>query len=89
MENTNKNTTMPQCDKNAVISRFNSNSKVVEITETELRGLIFWAAVGIEKSRGGSYFSIVEFIKDNYKFMTHQKSKYKKLVFGSRLENGL
>ena len=75
--------------KTAVISRFRSDSKTVEITETELRGLMFWATVGIEESRGGSYYSVVEFIKDNYNFMTHQKSKYKKLFFGSRLKNGL
>jgi len=78
-----------QLIQSCVISRFRYDSKTVEITETELRGLIFWATAGIEKSNGGSYHSVVEFIKDNYKFMTYQKSRYKKLVFGSRLKNGL
>lgn len=83
-----ENENQPSC-LGDVISRFRSDSKTVEITETELRGLIFWATAGIEKSNGGSYHSVVEFIKYNYKFMTYQKSRYKKLVFGSRLKNGL
>jgi len=79
----------PALSKTAVISCFKSNSKKIEITETELRGLIFWATNGIEKSNGGSYSSIVEFIKYNANFMNYNKSKYKKLMFGTRLSNSL
>ena len=85
MTKLSKNTQVPQCDKSAVISRFRSDSKIVEITETELRGLIFWATAGIEKMRGGSYYSTIEFINDNYNLMSNDKKRYKKLVFGSRL----
>ena len=75
--------------KGAVISRFKSNSKPVTITETELRGLIFWATNGIERMNGGSYYSTVEFINDNYNIMSNEKDRYKKLSFGTRLKNGL
>lgn len=76
---------MSELPQTAVISRFRSDSKIVEITETELRGLIFWATAGIEKMRGGSYYSTIEFINDNYNLMSNDKKRYKKLVFGSRL----
>lgn len=89
MTELSKNAQVPQCDKTAVISRFRSDSKIVEITETELRGLIFWATVGIERMRGGSYDSTIEFINNNYSLMSNNKKRYKKLVFGSSLKNGL
>jgi hypothetical protein len=73
-------------DKTNIISNIRSNSKTIEITETELRGLIFWASNGIMKSRGGSYYSTIEFIKNNYNLMV-DKNRFKNLVFGSRLEN--
>jgi hypothetical protein len=38
---------------------------------------------------GGSYYSTVEFINDNYNLMQNDKAKYKKLSFGTRLKNGL
>ncbi len=60
--------------------------KKVEITETELRGLIFWAATGIEEKRGGSYYHTIEFINNNYNLMPNDKKRYKKLVFGSGLK---
>lgn len=69
-----------------VINSFKSNSKIVEITDTELRGLIFWATTGIEKSNNGSYSSIINFIKRNSGFMTHSDKRYKNLTFGSRLK---
>lgn len=75
--------------KGAVISRFKSNSKPVTITETELRALIFWATTGIERMNGGSYYSAMEFINDNYDIMHNNKDRYKKLRFGTRLKNGL
>lgn len=59
--------------------------KKVEITETELRGLIFWATIGIEKMRGGSYISTVEFIKNNTNLMHNDKKKYKELQFSTKL----
>jgi hypothetical protein len=60
--------------------------KYVEITETELRGLIFWASYGIEKSRGGSYSSIINFIKSRSNLMHNNKKRFKNLVFGSRIK---
>ena len=81
MKELSKNTEMPQCDKTAVISRFNPNFKVVEITETELMGLIFWATTGIEKMKGGSYYSTIEFINNNYNLMSNNKKRYKNLTF--------
>lgn len=87
-----KVSTKPKCKplkQGAVISRFKSNSKKVTITETELRGLIFWATNGIERMNGGSYYSTVEFINDNHGLMSNNKNRYKKLMFGTRLKNGL
>jgi|GWRWMinimDraft_6_1066014.scaffolds.fasta_scaffold02284_2 hypothetical protein len=86
---TSKKAPKPPLNKGDVISRFKSNSKKVVITETELRGLIFWASTGIEIMNGGSYYSTVEFINDNYNLMQNDKAKYKKLSFGTRLKNGL
>ena len=83
----NQENTNEPLSKTVVISRFRSDSKTVEITETELRGLIFWATVGIEKSNSGSYYSTIDFIKNNCNFMLYRKSKYKYLAFGSRLKN--
>jgi hypothetical protein len=86
---TSKKAQKPPLNKGGVISRFKSNSKKVVITETELRGLIFWASAGIERMNGGSYYSTVEFINDNYNLMQNDKTTYKKLSFGTRLKNGL
>jgi len=61
--------------------------KKVEITETELRGLIFWATQGIEKSRGGSYYSILDFIRGRGQIMTYNKKRYKKLEFATQLKD--
>jgi len=62
--------------------------KVVEITETELRGLIFWATVGIGNSNGGSYRSIIHFIKNHSKLM-NCRMRYKNLEFGNRLKESV
>ena len=62
------------------------NNNKIEITKTELRGLIFWATTGIEKSNGGSYSSVVNYIRKNHKLMWDTpNSQYKDLRFGSRL----
>lgn len=61
------------------------NKKEVTITETELRGLIFWAAIGIEKKRGGAYSSTVDFIKNHHELMWNG-SDYKNLKFGTALK---
>lgn len=59
------------------------NIEKVEITKTELRALMFWATVGVRKSNGGSYYSVVDFIKKNYAIMPFSKKKYKNLFFCS------
>jgi hypothetical protein len=64
-----------------------NNNEKIEITKTELRALIFWASIGIEKSRGGSYQLAKDYIRENYHIMPkHLQSECKKLEFGKRLK---
>ena len=66
----------------------NNNTKI-EITKTELRALMFWAADGIELMRGGTYDIIArDYIRNNYHLMPkHIRKDYRNIQFGTRLKN--
>ena len=65
-----------------------NNNEKVEITKTELRALIFWAASGIKNMRGGSYQMALDYIKENYMIMPkYLQTECKKLEFGTRLKS--
>ena len=39
---------------------------MIEIIREDLRALLFWAAIGVSKSRGGSYQKEIEYILETY-----------------------
>lgn len=42
------------------------NRTIIEVVNSDLRALLFWAAIGMEKSHGGMYEDDLENILDNY-----------------------
>lgn len=55
----------------------------IELTPTELRGLIFWATIGIERINNGTYQEkAIEFIQKKYKIMIYNKKRYKNIIKG-------
>lgn len=64
------------------------NLTKIEITKTELRSLMFWASIGIAKSRGGTYSRTAKkYLRESYKVMpTHIEYRCKNVEFGTLLK---
>lgn len=72
-------------DQVKIFSFIRSNSKMVKITLTELRNLIFYATLYLESSKP-KYCkdNTFDFIRNNSHLMPMNKMRYKKLERGSR-----
>ena len=42
------------------------NKEIVEVVNSDLRALLFWAAIGMRNSRGGMYEADLQDIIENY-----------------------
>jgi len=53
-----------------------NDEKNVEVVRQDLRALLFWATVGVSRSRAGSYSNIIEHVLESYADFLHYKLPY-------------